>query len=188
METTSDVDVFVVTLELGSTYSFSADGDPVNNRPLADPFLRLLDSSGSIVTSDDDGGPGLNAAITYTPITSGQFYLAVNSIAATSQRTGDYRVSAATVQNDGTPTDDFAADSSTSGRVAIGGTAAGTINRNGDKDWFAVTLQAGMSYVLEVRGADTGNGTLADPGLKLFNPKGCWSARMATVEPAAMPA
>ena len=62
--------------------------------------------------------------------------------------------------------EDFARNSSTSGRVAVGDTATGRIGSNGDRDWFAVELVAGRTYVIDLRGSPTGDGTLSDPYLR----------------------
>ena len=61
--------------------------------------------------------------------------------------------------------EDFSAGASTSGRVAVGDTATGNIGSNGDRDWFAVELVAGRTYVIDLRGSPTGDGTLSDPYL-----------------------
>ena len=65
--------------------------------------------------------------------------------------------------------EDFSANTSTSGRVAVGGTATGNID-NGiagfDRDWFAVELVAGRTYIIDLRGSSTGDGTLRDTFLR----------------------
>ena len=61
--------------------------------------------------------------------------------------------------------EDFSAGASTSGRVAVGDTATGNIGSNGDRDWFAVELVAGRTYVIDLRGSPTDDGTLSDPYL-----------------------
>ena len=61
--------------------------------------------------------------------------------------------------------EDFSAGTSTSGRVAVGDTATGNIGSNGDRDWFAVELVAGRTYVIDLRGSPTDDGTLSDPYL-----------------------
>ena len=62
--------------------------------------------------------------------------------------------------------EDFARNSSTSGRVAVGDTATGRVGSSGDRDWFAVDLVAGRTYVIDLRGSPTGDGTLSDPYLR----------------------
>ena len=61
--------------------------------------------------------------------------------------------------------EDFSAGASTSGRVAVGDTATGNVGSNGDRDWFAVELVAGRTYVIDLRGSPTDDGTLSDPYL-----------------------
>ena len=62
--------------------------------------------------------------------------------------------------------EDFSRNPSTSGRVAVGDTATGRIGSSGDRDWFAVELVAGRTYVIDLRGNPTDDGTLRDPYLR----------------------
>ena len=62
--------------------------------------------------------------------------------------------------------EDFAANISTAGRIAVGDTATGNIGRSGDRDGFAVELVAGRTYIIDLRGSPTGDGTLNDPYLR----------------------
>lgn len=63
----------------------------------------------------------------------------------------------------GAPADDFSASIGTTGSVAVNGAdATGNVATGGDTDWFAVTLQAGVEYTIDLRGDDTGGGTLPD--------------------------
>ena len=43
-------------------------------------------------------------------------------------------------------TDDYASSISTTGSVVMGGSVTGEIEFWGDRDWFAVTLEAGKTY------------------------------------------
>ena len=63
-------------------------------------------------------------------------------------------------------TDDFSADESTTGAVAVDGSTTGNLETGGDRDWFAVELVAGQTYVVDLEGSETGRGTLADPYLR----------------------
>jgi Ca2+-binding RTX toxin-like protein len=58
------------------------------------------------------------------------------------------------------------------GQLAVGGTAAGTLQQAGDHDLFAVQLTAGDTYTLTETGHFGGGGTLADPFLRLMNGAG----------------
>ncbi len=85
-------------------------------------------------------------------------------------------VASSLIASTGTPSasDDYAASTATTGRVAIGGSVNGTIETAGDKDWFAVTLVANSSYSFSLNAASTGG--LPDPYLKLYSGTGAFLA------------
>jgi Ca2+-binding RTX toxin-like protein len=58
------------------------------------------------------------------------------------------------------------------GQIAIGGTATGALQLAGDRDWFAVQLQAGNTYSVTETGATGRGGALADPFLRLHDSSG----------------
>ncbi|MGA8157147.1 MAG: pre-peptidase C-terminal domain-containing protein [Rhodoplanes sp.] len=68
--------------------------------------------------------------------------------------------------------DDYPASAATTGKVAIGGSTTGTIERAGDADWFKVTLASGKTYRFHLEGSDTGQGTLQYPVLRLLDGEG----------------
>ena len=59
--------------------------------------------------------------------------------------------------------EDFSVLQTTTGRVAVGGSVTGNIAINGDLDAFAVYLEFGHTYRIDLEGADTNQGTLVDP-------------------------
>ena len=68
---------------------------------------------------------------------------------------------------------DLPADTSTTGRVVVGGSATGEIQRQYDQDWFAVTLEAGTVYQFDQKGLLSGYGTLGSPQLHgIYNADG----------------
>ena len=83
VDSTGDIDLYSVTLTAGVTYGFSLDGST-----LVDPYLEIQDSTGSTVASADDGGSGLNSYLTYTPSSSGTYYLAARE--SGNNATGNY--------------------------------------------------------------------------------------------------
>ena len=95
IETADDTDWFKVTLTAGKTYRFDVLGADSGNGTLADPFMRVRDSAGTSLVSDDDTGTGLNAQTTYTPTSSGTYFVSAGS--ATSSGTGTYLVTATDV-------------------------------------------------------------------------------------------
>ena len=62
--------------------------------------------------------------------------------------------------------DDYTSDTTTTGAVDVDGSATGHIEAPGDRDWFAVTFEAGKSYQIDLEGSRTGAGTLSDPYLR----------------------
>ena len=63
-------------------------------------------------------------------------------------------------------TDDFTATTATQGTVSVDESVTGEIETKGDIDWFAVTLEAGKTYRIDLEGSPTGAGTLVDPYLR----------------------
>lgn len=162
IETAGDSDWFRVTLTAGVTYQF----DMLGGGSLTNPFLNLRNSNGVVVGSDDDSGDGLNARLTYTPTSSGVYFVDARSASATG--TGFYGV-LVTQANAGNPnpSDDYAGSTSTAGTITVGGTVTGNIEVGDDRDWFRVTLTAGVTYRVDLNG-----GTLADPLLYIRNSSG----------------
>ena len=71
--------------------------------------------------------------------------------------------------------DDFGTTPETAGSVVAGGSAVGAIERPNDIDWFRIGVVPSERYRIDVLGADTGDGSLADPYLVgLFHAEGVW--------------
>ena len=71
--------------------------------------------------------------------------------------------------------DDFRGDQfGNNGALTVGSLAgsSGNIEFQTDHDWFGVHLDAGTSYALRVRGADSGNGMLPNPDIGLMTSGG----------------
>jgi hypothetical protein len=66
-----DTNFYSLNLTAGVKYAFAVDGTS-----LANPYLEILNSAGAVLGADDDSGVGLNAFTTYTPGTTGTYYLA----------------------------------------------------------------------------------------------------------------
>ena len=70
---------------------------------------------------------------------------------------------------DAAASDDCLDDNTTTCEVDVGGSVTGNIGTAGDSDWFKVVLEAGTRYQIDLEGADTGRGTLPNPGAILYN-------------------
>ena len=162
IESSGDRDWFAVTLEAGKTYRIDLEGWPTGKGTLTDPVLRgVHDSDGALIagTANDNGGAGYNSRVFFTPGEDGTYYVAASAGANWDRGSGTYTVSVTELS------DDHAAGTGTSGTVAVGGSATGDIETRGDRDWFAVTLEADKTYRIDLEGVWTGGGTLADPYL-----------------------
>ncbi|WP_224815476.1 M10 family metallopeptidase C-terminal domain-containing protein [Hasllibacter sp. MH4015] len=78
-QTPGDSDWIAVELVAGQTYTFAAAGVGALSDQNADPHLFLRDGAGAQLASDDAGGPGYNASITFTATTSGTYFLDVRA-------------------------------------------------------------------------------------------------------------
>ena len=155
-----DRDWFAVELEAGKTYRFDLEGSPTDAGTLSDPYLRgIHDADGNLIagTTNNNGGTGNNSRVTFTATENATYYV---SAGAHQSRTGTYTLS---VRED---TDDITAGTDTAGTVTVGGSATGEIEEGGDRDWFAVTLEAGKTYRFELEGSGTDAGSLSDPYLR----------------------
>ena len=156
-----DRDWFAVTLEAGTAYRIDLEGSPSGAGTLSDPYLRgIYDSDGNLIggTTDDHSGAGLNSRMSFTPGEDGTYYV---SAGGDGHYTGTYTLSVTEL-----PSDPHTAGTGTTGRVAVDGSVRGEIDHGGDRDWFAVTLEAGTTYRIDLEGSPTGAGTLSDTYLR----------------------
>ena len=158
-----DLDWFAVTFEVGKWYRIDLEGSPTTAGTLRNPYIRgVCDADGNYIrgTFDDDGGVGRNSRVYFEAENAGTHYIVASGYGDHGDRIGTYRVSVAEIP------DDHSAGTATTGTVAVGGSAAGEIERPHDQDWFAVTLEAGKWYRIDLEGSPTDAGTLTDPYLR----------------------
>ena len=89
-----------------------------------------------------------------TPEAAGTYF-----VVARGSGTGTYTLSLRTYK------DDHPDNATSQGVVELDGSVTGEIEEPRDEDWFALELEAGTSYRLDLAGASSGGGTLADPHL-----------------------
>jgi hypothetical protein len=155
-----DADWFAIDLVEGRPYRFSVEG--VDPDPLADPYLTLYNAQGEEIAHDDDGGAGLNAYLSFASPTGGTHFIGISS--ASDADTGRYQVRVVDTDVPGGIYTDEYLDAS------AGDDRASRIEMPGDIDSFRVSLEAGVRYVIDVRGA--GDYPLADPFVALLNEEG----------------
>ena len=79
-----DQDRIAVKLTSGTTYTFNLTGSGAI--PLEDPYLKLLDRTGTVIIEDDDSGDGRNSLLVFTAEQSGTYYINVASYPGKSRR------------------------------------------------------------------------------------------------------
>ena len=158
--TRGDEDWFAVELAAGTEYRIDLESSSGPGGRLRDPYLRgIHDASGDEIanTSDDNGSLWLNSRVFFTPAEDATYYVAAG---ADGNNVGVYTLSVTDV------TDDYAAGTDTTGTVTVGGSATGAIGTRGDEDWFAVELEAGTEYRIDLERSSGSGGRLENPYLR----------------------
>ena len=155
-----DRDWFAVSLEAGRAYQIDLKGSSTGDGTLPGAALHgLHDSEGILIpgTADNDGGPNSNSRVFFAPDATSVYYVSAGSHGS---QQGSYTLTVAEIE------DDYASYPGTTGTIAGGNTVAGAIDYEGDRDWLEVALESGKVYLVDLKGADTGDGTSSDPNLQ----------------------
>lgn len=155
LETAGEPDFFAVDLEADKVYDIALIGET-----LEDPYLRVFNPDGSLLGENDDGGDGLDSALSILVPESGRYFISADSFLGGEAGTYSLEISDGTAAPEG-GVRRFSVNSSE--RVI-----AGEITYGGELNSYTVELSTGMLYKFSLRGADSGVGTLADPYLELF--------------------
>ena len=86
LETGGDHDWFRIQLTQGQSVSVA-----LNGLSLDDPYVRIRNSSGTIIFQNDDGGDGLDSLVAFRASYTGTYYIDVGS--APENQTGSYELS-----------------------------------------------------------------------------------------------
>jgi Ca2+-binding RTX toxin-like protein len=142
LQQAGDHDWFAVQLQAGSTYSISETGATARGGTLADPLLRLHDSSGAAVATNDDIVDGSNpdSRLSFAPTASGTYY--VDAGAFVDGYAGSYTVSV----------NQTAGAAGPPGQVIVGAAGGDTIQAPETND--TITAGAGGSNYLRGNGGD----------------------------------
>jgi len=154
VDTLGDHDWYRVTLTAGQTYTFGTSSISGSN---PDTFLNLRDAAGTVIVSDDDGGDNTYTTLSYTATTSGTFFIDAGTYA--DQSIGSYHLYAAANYTGA----DIAASAGTTATLAVGGAVNGSIEIASDRDWYAINLVAGQTYIFRTSGVTPSSD--AAPGL-----------------------
>ncbi|GJJ05161.1 hypothetical protein RugamoR64_56990 [Duganella rhizosphaerae] len=130
----SDVDVVKVALQAGTTYLLTLNAAPA----LSSTSLRITDQDGHVIGASNYQ----QVNTSFTPNATGDYYVTVSG------NKGSTYTLVATA-----PTDDFGANATAAGKLAVDGSASGTLERSGDRDWFAIDMKAGATYEMSLKNA-----------------------------------
>ena len=148
-----DVDYFVFEAVAGELYELS-----VAPGTLEDPTVALYDADGWQLDYDDDSGGSLAPLLFWEALGTGPLYVEVGGYGA-----GSYTLTIAVSDID----DDHADSHQRATPVAVGEPAGGSLQHDGDVDYFVFEAVAGELYELSVA-----PGTLEDPTVALYDADG----------------
>lgn len=157
LEVVRDRDWFAVTLREGVNYRFDLEGEATGKGTLEDPLIYGVSNAvGDTLpySADNNSGEGNNSSTWFMAAYSGVHYVSVGGYSVS---TGTYTLSAVEM------VDDYLDNAETTGTLVADAPTVGDVERPGDRDWFAVHLEAGAEYVFTLEGAEEGRGTHEDP-------------------------
>ena len=166
LDGTEDGDLIEVTLTAGQTYSFDYRGAPgASSTPIWRFSIPLSRPSWS---QDDDGGLGRGSLITFTPTTTGTYYLYATSFYTVdgedpSFDDGDYTISMWQRETDVPGSTNVLASLATAASIGLG-TYFGNIDAAGDNDYYQINVVAGQFYSFTLAGGAASNPEFATPG------------------------
>ena len=161
IELAYDRDWFAVELTEGETYKFDLLGSFSEAGTLNSPYIHgIYDTDGRLMAGTTDHSSGLygDSEVLFTPSQSGTYY-----VSAGTSHTSYNRFPYLDTYTLNVSIDDYSDDTDTTGMIEVGGSVAGEIEAQGDRDWIAVTLEADKTYQIDMEGSPTDGGTLPNP-------------------------
>ena len=155
LDKVGDRDWFTTDLEAGKVYRIDLKGWSSGSDLYVQIYDERLRPVYNLQQTVEGSGSGRYAQTIFIPEATAEYTLGAGGYG---DWTGVYTLSV---------TADYASDTGTSGTVAVGGEPTSeVVELPGDHDWFAVVLETGKGYLIDLKGSETGDGTLADPYLR----------------------
>lgn len=148
LEAAFDRDLYAVTLVAGQTYWLTL-ANP-SNRRFVGGELQLIDANGTMLAKET--GQVYSAdplLISYVPQQSGTYYLQASDERAA---IGSYQIAAAA----GTP-DDHGDSMASASKLEAGVVLVAKTQYGGDKDVYKIAVEAGTTYLFELKASTTAN-------------------------------
>jgi hypothetical protein len=137
IETPGDIDMYKVYLTAGN-YHINLGGDPLFGTALSDTIVRIYNSSGHLLSVDDDNGLGSSSYIDFVTGSSGYYYIAASGFTS---GTGDYALAL---------TADNVSAGQVEGILEVGMSITGRVDENFEADTYNVYLEAGITYYFKL--------------------------------------
>lgn len=173
-----DEDWFAVDLQAGNRYVAIMEGKATGGGSLDDPYLELRDSSGSLLTSNDDGSWQKDAGISYEITSTGRYYFVAKTLDTDS--TGTYSFTVRDPDDHGSTkasATTIVLDTSVDGGIqwADGRFGAKAVNTDAtpvdrDEDWFQIDLT--LDQIVTFKVTPTADGGVGRAMLEVLNPVG----------------
>ena len=186
-------DWFAVELLADETYVIDLQGRATAGGRLFDPKIwGVFDADGVLVpgTIVDNGGVQRNSRFNFTPTTAGVYYVSVGTHGISEyvpleeeSYTGTYTLSVYLLHGD-----EYPADRSTTGELAVGGSTSGLVGHEGDVDWFRVELSGERIYRFTIESAPGADGLSAPTigGLRDYIGQRIWLSNSGLAQEPAL--
>ena len=155
LDSADDTDLFVFDAVGGEFYEIG-----VEPGTLEDPMVTLYDADGAWLDYNDDSGDSLASLLYWSADSSGPLYVEVGGYGA-----GSYTLTVEVSDVD----DDHANSSAGATAVEVGEAVGGSLQYDGDVDYFVFDAVEGEFYEIGVE-----PGTLEDPTVTLYDADGAW--------------
>ena len=157
-EQAGDSDWYSMSLEAGTDYTMTFSSENVEI-----PALVLRDAEGQTV-ENNFSITGDDVDISFTAEEAGAYFLDASDLS--SAAIGDYTLALTTDEQDTIEIpeldeDDVSADILTTSLLDVGSTVESSLDFAGDEDWFATSLEAGMTYDISMQSDALESGQLA---------------------------
>lgn len=142
LHSASDQDWVYIQVSQSGDYTIQTEGS-------GDTLISLYNQNGSILDSDDDGGVGRNASLTYRLQAGTRYYARVTAYGQAV--IPSYTLSLTRTSNGG---DAYEPDNSrtTAGKIVAGETQSHSIHVAGDEDWIRIRPVQSGSYQIQTSG------------------------------------
>jgi hypothetical protein len=160
-----DKDWFRLSVTPGQRYSFTLNGVTEGETTL-DPLLNIYSASGEPIAGNDDANGSLNSALNYVPQAAGEVFVEARGFS--DEAAGPYTLN---VTAGPVPPDDAGNDASTRAQVTAGRAITGSLESEGDVDWYRLRARTNQRYTITLNGGQD-SGQLPDPLLRVIDGEG----------------